>query len=604
MSIQSRTDECKIIWYRWDYEIADNESAFKFKTPDISRLSEAQAFDISAHIIDFSFSKSLGEAAGSFSLTLSNSIDWARFVSPGEWMLAFLASDGSLPLAELSGKKKNSIKKNLKSSILGNNFLKKQVLNKKSSDEPDLPNPKIDLKTIASKLRGILLIQRVGIKYVTGSNGEKELTYVISGKDFGVCMEETDLWFNFLNVEKSSFRIAVEATTSLQGIRDLHTYLDLCFSMFFRPQDFFSTQEFLPGGLVDSLKQWLLPRKLLSDLGISFSSDSFFGNIDNIKAFYPTLFQNLMVNPINGLEGTAWGRLKMLSQPEFHELFTELDDQGAPKVVFRPIPWAIDKTNYPTIGTFISNYKDLASGEQLTDQIQKATALLNSAANVLSNITSGKSLTSNVDFRKNHKIPLKNDEIYSFNIGPDFHNRYNHFLIAAGAESANQEALVSQLAGPNNEGIEFPFRNDQSIKRHGLRRRHFTIASYLSDKSVQFSGIFSKDPQKEFLLEANEVIKDYWGRAQYFYSGSFEIAGKNDTKLGKVIVTDANVEGAPDMVFYLESYVDTFTVDANGTGVWSQSLAVTRGIESIDLANKSGFKDKEPLVDVSSFVGK
>jgi hypothetical protein len=71
-------------------------------------------------------------------------------------------------------------------------------------------------------------------------------------------------------------------------------------------------------------------------------------------------------------------------------------------------------------------------------------------------------------------------------------------------------------------------------------------------------------------------------------------AGKNDVKLGKVFVTDDTFKGISNMVFYIEGYTDNFSVNADGTCTWTQSINVTRGIAREALDGKSP-KDVQPI---------
>ncbi len=600
--ILSRTSQIKVIYYRWNYLVADDESSFGVKFPELDRLAEATAYDISPHVIDFTFSKDLGNAAGSFSLTLGNSLDWSKYMKAGEWMAVFLASDGSLPLPD-----GNNTKTGNKGSaqLIADKNSQTAGLVSNLHNKPNLLNPSIDLSSIAEKLRSIVLVQRIAIKSSVGSKGEPDINYVITGKDMGVCLEETDLWFNFLYQEQSKYEIAVKATTTLQSVRNLTSYMDLVFSLFFKPEEFFADSQNIPNSLNDTLRQWLLPKKMLQDLNIDFKGDSFFGHILGMREFHPTLFQNTMTNPIAGLEGTAWSKLKSLSQPEFHEFFFEMD-LGQPKVFFRPIPWATDKKGYQTIGKYVPSYLSLAEGDAENNAVQKAVSALNASSTGFA----GPVVSPNINpslFRTGHNVDITNTEIFNFDIGPDFHSRCNHFLIYANSESAHQDPLVSSLNSYEKLHGKFPFKNIDSIRRHGLRTRHFGIASFLTSDTdtPTFSGNPIKDnPQAAFLLEANNLIKDYWGKAEDFYSGSFSLTGRNDIALGKVLVTDESVDGASNMIFYIESYTDSYVTDSNGVGIWTQTLGVTRGAEIEDLNSHSGFKTKRAMKKLGSFVGK
>jgi len=592
--IQSRVDKCMVHWYRWLYASEDSTASFGLGIEDNTLLSESESFDISDHIVEFSFSKNLGEAAGSFSLTLSNSLDWARYMKPGEWLTVFLSSQGEFPRSSAS--KANPIE-NTKSAVMsGINIISGLT---PSGGSPPLPKPAGNPQDYKNKLRSMLLIQRVAMRTTTTVDGTVEVTYTITGKDLGVCLEETDLWFNFLYFEYPAFAAAVASTMPLQSVRNLTSYMDKCFSLFFRPDELFdSTVLVAPNSFISTLRQWLLPQQMLNDLGIKFDRSSFFGNISNIKDFQPTLFENVMTDPFAGLEGSAWTKLKGLSQPEFHEFFLEMDHFGEPKVVFRPIPWSIDNDNYPNIGAYVPKYLSLIEPDVLGVGSMLTGSISNITRNPLEAVKAVNNVLTSVG---NLPIRLSGKEVYGFDIGPDFHNRFNHFLIAANNEGPKQSPLAYELLPSQKLNTRFPFKNISSIRRHGLRKRHFNIAAFLNQNSTTFTGPLSDNPQVQFLLEANEMMKDFWGKSEDFQSGSFQIAGRNDVRVGKAILTDDTVHGAANTVFYVEGYVDTYTVDAQGVGSWSQSIAVTRGVELEDLKSRSGFKTKA-ATKTGSFV--
>lgn len=617
-NVKSRTDQAKIVWYKWNQELGDTDDivssglglaqnlaaglASKFNV-GANTLAESTAYDISAHITDVTFTKSLADGAGSFSITLDNAVDWNKFLKPGEWVTIYMSSEGNLAPANASG---GGITKNLPGGLnkIGG------ILT--PSPSIDLPAPNIDLPKASKYLRGLCLIQRVAVSSSIDGDGAADVTYVVTGKDFGVCMEETELWFNFLFFQNKLFQSM--ATQGLGvGSRALHQLLGTWFDAFFKPEQLFSSVKGFasPNDLADNLKQWLMPSQMLKDINTSFDKESYFGNIERLKEFNETLFENNLANPLVGLEGAAWSKLKGLSQPEYHEFFTELSDSGKPKVFFRPIPWAIKKEKYPNIGKYVMSYQDLVDSNtpglasKVADVIGKATSLASSAISTVSSLTGGAvggnlGIIDKSEFRTNHRINLSSRDVYSYDIGPDFHSRYNHFLIDANSQSAKQQSAVHALS--TQKQVNFPFRNDLSIKRHGFKPRHFVINSFLNNQGAGLTGEFSDNPGLQFIFEANRVQQDYWGQAGDFYSGTFVIDGMNSTKLGKVIVTDSTVEGVQNMVFYIESYVDRFTVDADGNGEWIQTLTVTRGIELSDLAKKSGFKQTEASQKVGSFV--
>lgn len=579
--IRSRRDRCTVVWYQWANEIGDDASVFGVTMPNLAGLSESRSYNISDHIVECAFNKNLGDGAGTFEIVLKNTVEWSRFLKAGSWLTIYMNSKGlgadtskQSPKDLLAEKIPESIKKAAK---LGGFNL--------NSAAPLPPGPtRKELQSLKDSLRGICLIERVALQSFVGGDGEIDYNYVVTGKDLGVVLEETELWFNFFHYQESAFK-ALASNFLGQTSRNLTSLMDTWFDAFFKPESIFGDQEQLGKSLALSLKQWLLPKKLLTDLGLRFVGEGYFGDIVGIKDFQSTLFENNKPDPLAGLQGTAWGKLKELSQPEFHELFLEVDG-GAPRVVFRPIPWGIDKSNYPNLAKYVTAYKDLAGNA--------VTSVLETAFNVLPGSTNAAPRGSSLE--------LGVQDLIDFDVGPDFHQRYNHFLVDSNAASAQQNNAISLFQKEERLSSPFPFRNTNSIKRHGLRTMHLTIRSYLANKNSFSTGAFRDQPDKQFLLEANELIKDYWGQAGDFLSGTIIMKGRGDVKLGKVLITGEEILGIGAHQFYIEGYEDRFTVDSDGATDWQQVLTVTRGIERADLATNSGFKRKSSRQPKGSFV--
>jgi hypothetical protein len=92
-----RIDQCKAIWYQWKNELGtSDEIGGPFYVPLPSDVvASARSYDISNHIESFTYTKSMNEGAGSFSLTLANSFDWARWMRPGQWLCVYLSSNAT-----------------------------------------------------------------------------------------------------------------------------------------------------------------------------------------------------------------------------------------------------------------------------------------------------------------------------------------------------------------------------------------------------------------------------------------------------------------------------------------------------------------------------
>lgn len=606
MGIKSRIDQCKIVWYQWKNKISTSDfgalSTLQSSFVSEDLISEAEAFDISDHIIDCTFTKNMEDAAGSFIFTLSNSMDWARFIQPGEWISIFLSNDGSLPSPGAYKPPKPPALDDRKVRFVNTKKIDTTFL-QKNINVPPLPKPNVALATMGDNLRCFGIVERVGIRSIVNASGAKEITYVVSGKDFGVCLEDTDLWLNFFFMQKSYFKAVVDNFITTED-RNLKQYITKVFNVFFSPVNTALKSEVIAPNqqLLEHFKQWILPSALLDDLGITYTGQPYFGNLANLLAFSDTRFEVPVTTPLAGLEGSPWETLKELSEPSFHEFFCEII-KGQPKVVFRPIPWAINKNDYPNLGQFIPKYIDLFSGQSNSSigSPVKEPLLFTSVNPLDNNPLSDITGDLNVYLKQEeHPINLTSDDIFSFDTGPDFHNRYNHFLVTNSNDRSF--SLIHEIAKIQRGTANFPFKNEISKKRHGLRKKHILTNAFLV--TTVDGKVKKNDPNVEFLIECNAVLKDYWGFAENFYSGSFSIAGSPEVRLGKVIITPLDLSGMANMLFYLEQYTDSFSISENGVGAWTQELSVTRGIEISDLDGATNFSDKNAIDKTGSFIKK
>lgn len=619
MTVQSRVDQCKVVWYQWVNKVNSSDSALDIALPisgtiDVEALADAEAFDISDHIASCTFTKSMSEAAGSFSITLGNSLDWARYIQPGEWLLIFMSSAGDLPLP--GGFEATKPEKNRNNSAAQLAKKAESLLLKKNENIPKLPKPSIDLSSQGDSLRCIGMVERVAIRTSVNESGAIEINYVVTGKDFGVCLEDTDLWVNFFFQEKAVYKAVVQTylESSDKNLKDL---LSKYFNIFFSPEKTVLGAEAISSNqqLIENFKQWLLPAKLLNDVKIDYEGAPYFGNISKLLAFTDTLFENVVKDPLAGLSGSPWEVLKDLSEPSFHEFFCELK-KGEPKVVFRPIPWAINKQGYPNLAPNIAFYIELAEGatpslvsiESVKDKAFSLKEELLSSAPPVPGFTSAQALsglTEEVEAflkKEEHAIDLGPSDVLDIDVGPDFHNRFNHFLVT---NSTDQPFSLIHAITQNTLGFEaFPYKNEAAKKRHGLRKKHILTNAFLYTSEKLTSKLLGSDPNVQLLKELNALIKDYWGFSENFYSGSLSILGNYKTRVGKVLVTNSETVGIANMVFYIEEYTDSFTVSEKGVGSWVQEVSVTRGIELSDLKGASDFSSKNPSNKTDSFVRK
>ena len=584
-----RVDQCKVVWYQWAIELPTNDkSAFGFKAlasflPEVTLsdrdLAESRAYDVSNHVENLSFSKTLEGAAGTFTFTLYNSLDWVRFMKAGQWLCIYLTGDGDLPLP---------VEPPQNDSLTLSTFAANHRPGSTAVSPLALPKAPAG-KPFAKRRRCVGVIQRVAVRSTTNGDGTVETSYMVSGKDFGAVYEDTELWFNMHNAEENTFS-SVLASRIMQHDRTLSSLLSIVHDVFLNPSIMFDPHTASSKLNMFTLRQWILPDLLIKDLGLP-SSTKYFGDSPTLKNLNNTLFENATPNFAKGLAGKCWERLKLYSQPEFHELFTELNDSGQPEITFRGIPWALDTKGYPTIAKNFYTYKDLYTNKsQAGDMAASALTALSSFATAFSVPTVAAS-APHMDTRTQHRIDITPTQVESYDVGPDQHSRANFFLvdnIQSCTDQINAFALASMVPFP------FPFRDENDIKRHGFKPLLVNLTSFnlVTESGRTAFGGKEKAIDSKFIMETNHLLKDFYANAEDMYSGTINLAaGSNAVKLGKVVTTDAAFKGISDMVFYIEGYVDTFNVNADGTCTWAQTLMVTRGLTKKALEGKASTKE-------------
>lgn len=526
--------QCQILWFQWKNNIP---------TGNVSELSDSTAFDISNHLIDFcTFSKNMGSPAGGFTFRLDNSRDWKDIMKPGQWCLIFMSNEGDLilPQNKNGGKSKKGPRAAKASKVTGT-----------GQGTADLPIA--DRTTLRrNRLRGMCYIERVSTNVVMTGKGVLDVVYEVSGRDFGVVYEQTDIWFNYFKFEQTlvsglAERLRLESQNS---IREL---VETTHSLFFAPEAVIKSKRNKAVELTEIGTQWLLPRTMLSMMGIEFDrGESFYGNIRDItETFSDTLCKIPLTNPLDYINGNAWEKLKEFSISELHELFPELNADGQPRLVFRPIPWGINGSGYPRISGQLRNkrfplfYLDLANEDNIV-------------------------------------IPAI--DVEEFTVGEDNHNRYNHFFVTSKTSFNLPQSNISVLENvPSVVGRRYPLLQKGSTRRHGFRPMHIDVNTFGFAAEGKGGDNKNGEVNPKLLVEYNELVLDYWNNAIFFETGDAKILGRNDIKIGKAIEFGDDVPYNANKIFYVEEYIDEFIIEPNGSTYWSQTLQLSRGIERGDL---------------------
>jgi hypothetical protein len=395
----------------------------------------------------------------------------------------------------------------------------------KNSDTPNIDA----LSQQGNKLRGIIFIERVAPKgMVGGERGEFDVEFIVTGRDFGVVYVENEIFYNRLYAE-GKIQEAAAGELGVQQNRNTADLLKTLHKAFFSPQELGITLE--GDSITKAIPlQWLLPSQLFQalDLKRKRPSDSYFGNIADVLNFSDTLCSYPVENPMTLINGKAWDRLRSYSIEPFHELFPETDDDGKPKLTFRYLPW---KTS---------------TGRALGKLNEKVMSMIDVP-----------------------RVLLKTVDLLEWDIGEDTHSRFNYFFTTLDTSLFTAESTAAVLKDTSPE-TGFPRIQKNSIRRNGLRLMYTTVNALIQ--------LGSEKADEDLLFLHNELMYEYWNNSVFFESGTMTIIGSNDIKIGKVLELEAGTPYNGGKIFYIESYTDSYTVNEQGTGFWTQSLNLTRGM--------------------------
>lgn len=531
MAIKNETKninpECQVVHFAWDFE---GDSTGDLENLNLAQLSEATPHDISKYITSVNFQKRMEDSSGQFEIVLGNTKDWKDVIKKGSWILIYMSNDGGLSIPAES----DNIK--LKSGGKGDRISVQKLTQQKN------------------KLRTMAYIDTVRARGTAGDNGQFDTEFVLSGRDFGVIYEETEIWHNQILFDNNLLQSSAAFLNS-QNIKTVDELLTTLHKMFYSPNDLIK-KPLKNDSLVSIALQWLLPKSMLNALNIQLAGKKpYYGNIPNLLNFSKTKASYPVENPLALLNGVAWDRLKAHSIDPYHELFTEISDEGNPQLTFRMLPWKLNRNNskFKTINPDIDRFAD----------------------------------------PKNGIVDVPTIDILDFDVGEDNHTRFNAYLTTIVTQGVSVQTSLEML-GDNDPKTGFPRLLQNGIRRHGLRLiyREMNALIELGKESVN----------KKLLREFNEFCVELWARSHEYESGTFNIIGNNGIKLGKVISTDADAPYNADKLFYIEGYEDTFTVDENGVSEWTQNVFVTRGIEKSVLRRNTNVNRRQtPFTENGEF---
>lgn len=505
--------QCQIIVFSWDIEAEGS--------PSNSELAGSKMFDISNYLTEESYQKT-PEAAGQFEITLPNDRDWKDVIKKGDWILVYKSNEGDLAIPGT----------NLQNTL--------PLSNGHRGDRFDIGA----VKRQKSKLRYIGYVDTVRARGTTGAErGEFDVSYVVSGRDHGVVYEETEIFHNQTMYDRLLLN-KIDAQITIGKSKGVGNLIELLHNLFLAPQKL--TEDKLENGSLTSIaQQWLMPSNLLSLLGLGGGADTYYGNIPGLLDIQPSPASYPPEKPSNLLTGICWDRLRSHSLEPYHELYTELDNDGNPKLIFRMIPWVVDQRS-----------------------LSKFPSIVNAVG------------AENLLFAANPEsiIELENIDIIEWDLGEDDHTRYNAFWSTVSSTMIGSE-LNNALLDSNNPDTGFPRIKQASIKRHGFRMLFSEVNANI------ITGSERANPK--LLKEFNEYSLEMWERSHEYESGTMSIIGNNEVRLGKIIHIEEDSQYNSDKYLYIEGYNESFIVSDTGAAEWSMGLFLTRGIEGSVLKDSS-----------------
>jgi len=508
------TPECQVVVFKWKHEATTPHNNFQ--------LAESTAFDISNYLQEVSFSKQMSSPAGQFQITLPNDRDWKQHIEKGSWLLIYMSQDGDLAIPSDRDTVSLTRKK------LGDDIGK--------DPQKGLKGDPVNIASLVlqrKKLRCIGYVDTVRAHGTTGSEkGDFDVQYTVSGRDFGVVYEETEIWHNQVLFDATLLE-TINAKIAVSFIKTVDGLLSNLHKLFFSPDELV-IQPFKNDSLTSIARQWLLPFNLFVALGIfPRLGVPYFGNIPGLLNFKSTRATYPVERPTDLLNGVAWDRLKSHSIEPYHELFPELSDAGLPRLTFRVIPWRV--TNSP-----FKFPKLFRTADKFADE-------------------------------KNGVVEIPNLDIIDWDLGEDNHTRYNLFWSTINSSMISIQTS-NALIGNNDPTTGFPRVVQESVKRHGLRMLYSEVNANIV--------IGKEEADADLLRQFNELALEFWQRSHEYESGTMTIIGNNEIRIGKVVHIESGSQYNSDKFFYIEGYEDTWTqVSEEGAAEWTQTLFLTRGIE-------------------------
>jgi len=406
------------------------EQHFRYSPSKQNSVKKINATD---YITSVQFLKSKGQASGTFTITLKAVKNWRDVIKPGDWLLIY-HSRFPFTMGDTKGLK-----------VLGN-------------------------------------VDRVSRDKTTKTDGTKEITYTITGRDFGKILEETRFYFNpFLESNKAilDFKYIISKTGEKKIVGTPESFVRTYFDLFFNDGGVTNNEEV--EGTWDDMDQLRIPSEIMKVFGVSGKK---LGDLIHIKVERVDGY-SWSTPTSREFDGSVWEILKSVSNPMMNELYTSLeyiedkngDRKLVPCIVLRELPYS--KGIYNKLNT--------------------------------------------------HRI----DEsvVISEDLGFSDHERYNflffNFLSAFYDEKTFALALAEKelidLGPGRKKGSLIPFIDSFSIQRYGLRKWTGQTKYCYTDGSDEPKSKTKEHTDITLGIEWQKKLIDWWSNLVRTESGTIVI---------------------------------------------------------------------------------
>jgi hypothetical protein len=502
-NIASRTSSVTIYYYHWTKE--------NFGTSTNVQSSSTQSFNIAASeryvtgriegdIENCTISKNIEHPSATFNFTLFPTKNWKRELSPGDWILVYFNS---------------SITEDAEFGL-------------------DSPTSTKNLVLIGNIDRIARVIQK------DEESDTTTLRYQISGRNFGKVFEQTDIWYDPYSIQVKTLDVALR-TSGLEIVGSPDEQVNLLLDTFLGEGGQFNDKRTTP------LKQWFLPRGILSLFGSS-SANGYFNDIleREIKEDLPGYKPRSMLTPESN--GSLWEVIKRSCNDLVNEVYLEevrkSDGSVVPMIVMKPRPFQTPFFNARA-----------SSDSQFGSEDFKIRSALKGAYKSLQ------------EYSKESYVEILQSEIIYENLGRDDHSRINMLFFNT---TLNRQYILSPSSNLGSANtISNPVFTRPSIMRHGLRRMD-ALLEYCHSERDSVSGASSNNIElfKAFATQLYDM-----NYVNHLYEqGTIECTGVLEAELGKVLVVKGkNTE--PKKIYFIEGYEHKWQYP----NLWTTIFTVSKG---------------------------